>query len=182
VGTGWRFSEVGAYDLVEGYAESFLRHAAATGAETIPYREGRDLLARSDLVVFATTAARPYVEKGAWLDRGPLVLHLSLRDLSPSVVHEVANVVDDVDHVFQANTSLQLAEAETGDRSFVTGTLHDVLSGRVAAPADGPVVFSPFGLGVLDVALAKHVYDEAIRAGTATLVPGFFHELSRHGA
>jgi ornithine cyclodeaminase len=48
-------------------------------------------------------------------------------------------------------------------------------------PAEGTVIFSPFGLGVLDLAVGKYVYDEVVRAGELQVVDGFFHELKRHG-
>ena len=54
-------------------------------------------------------------------------------------------------------------------------------SGRVQVPADRTVVFSPFGLGVLDLAVGKFVYDEVLRSGDLNVIPGFFHDLSRHG-
>ena len=55
------------------------------------------------------------------------------------------------------------------------------MAGRVALPADRPLVFSPFGLGVLDLAVGKYVYDEVARAGELRVVDDFFHELRRYG-
>jgi N-[(2S)-2-amino-2-carboxyethyl]-L-glutamate dehydrogenase len=43
------------------------------------------------------------------------------------------------------------------------------------------VVFSPFGLGVLDLAVGMYVYDEIARSGELRVIDGFFHELSRYG-
>jgi N-[(2S)-2-amino-2-carboxyethyl]-L-glutamate dehydrogenase len=59
--------------------------------------------------------------------------------------------------------------------------LDDVMAGRVTLPADRPLVFSPFGLGVLDLAVGKYVYDEVVRSGELHVVNDFFPELSRYG-
>jgi ornithine cyclodeaminase len=110
----------------------------------------------------------------------PLVLNVSLRDLAPEVLLASANVVDDVEHCLKADTSPHLTEQLTGNRDFIDGTLYEVITGRVELPADRPVVFSPFGLGVLDLAVGKYVFDEVRRRGEARVVEGFFHEVDRY--
>jgi N-[(2S)-2-amino-2-carboxyethyl]-L-glutamate dehydrogenase len=55
------------------------------------------------------------------------------------------------------------------------------MAGRITLPADRPVVFSPFGLGVLDLAVGKYVYDQVHRSGELHVIDGFFHELRRYG-
>ena len=68
-----------------------------------------------------------------------------------------------------------------GNRDFVNGTLADVMEGRVTLPGDRPVVFSPFGLGVLDLAVGKLVYDRVLSSGELHVMDDFFHDLRRHG-
>ena len=138
------------------------------------------LIRSSDLVVFATVAAAPHVSEVSWFAHNPLVLHVSLRDLAPEILLASVNVVDDVEHCLKANTSPHLAEQLTGSRDFLAGTLDDVMAGRVTVPAGRPVVFSPFGLGVLDLAVGKYVYDEVTRSGELHVIDDFFHELRRH--
>ena len=106
---------------------------------------------------------------------------MSLRDLDPRILLDAVNIVDDVEHCLKADTSPHLVEQLTGNRDFLHGTLPDVLEGRVAVPPDRTVVFSPFGLGVLDLAVGKYVYDEVVRSGDLHVVDDFFHELRRHG-
>jgi ornithine cyclodeaminase/alanine dehydrogenase-like protein (mu-crystallin family) len=109
------------------------------------------------------------------------VLHVSLRDLAPEILLASTNIVDDIEHCLKADTSPHLAEQLAGNREFLHGTLDDVIAGRVALPADRPLVFSPFGLGVLDLAVGKYVYDEVARSGELRVVDDFFHELRRYG-
>ena len=139
------------------------------------------LIRPSEPVVFATIAGEPHVHDVSWFDHNPLVLHVSLRDLAPQILLASTNVVDDVEHCLKANTSPHLVEQRTGNRDFLTGTLDDVMTGRVTVPADRPVVFSPFGLGVLDLAVGKYVYDEVARSGELRVIDDFFHGLKRYG-
>ncbi|MFE3789341.1 2,3-diaminopropionate biosynthesis protein SbnB [Streptomyces goshikiensis] len=181
--TGWTFDEIGVHDLSPGSASGFrmcLEQAGATGHITV-HETPQALVRVSDLVVFATVAARPHVVDPAWFGHHPLVLHLSLRDLAPQVLLGSTNIVDDIDHCLRADTSPHLTEQLTGSRRFLAGTLDDVMTGRVSAPAGRTTVFSPFGLGVLDLALGKYVYDEVVRSRELRTVDDFFHELTRYG-
>jgi N-[(2S)-2-amino-2-carboxyethyl]-L-glutamate dehydrogenase len=159
----------------------YLEGAGVTGRIAV-HGSAEEAIRAADLVVFATVAAEPHVTDPSWFEHNPLVLHVSLRDLAPEIVLASTNVVDDVEHCLKANTSPHLAEQLTGDRDFLRGTLYDVMTGRVSVPADRPVVFSPFGLGVLDLAVGKYVYDQLVQSGELRVVDDFFHELRRYGS
>ncbi|MEU0005922.1 2,3-diaminopropionate biosynthesis protein SbnB [Streptomyces sp. NPDC006314] len=181
--TGWAFEAIGVHDVAADSAEGFcgyLRQAGATEPVTL-HDSAEGLIRSSDLVVFATVAGRPHVTTPAWFTHNPLVLHVSLRDLAPEILLGSANFVDDVEHCLKADTSPHLAEQHVGNRDFLNGTLNDVMLGRAAPPTDRPVIFSPFGLGVLDLAVGKYVYDEVARAGELRLIDDFFHDLRRYG-
>lgn len=181
-GTGWSFDEIGVHDLSADSAAGFrgyLENSGTTGRITV-YERPEQLIRSSDLVVFATIAGEPHVSDLSWFGHNPVVLHVSLRDLAPEILLASTNLVDDVEHCLKASTSPHLVEQLTGSRDFLAGTLDDVMAGRVTVPADRPVVFSPFGLGVLDLAVGKYVYDEVTRAGELHVIDDFFHELRRY--
>ncbi|WP_326601979.1 2,3-diaminopropionate biosynthesis protein SbnB [Streptomyces sp. NBC_01799] len=183
VGTGWSFDDIGVHDLSADSAAGFrcyLEQSGTTGRITV-HDSAEQLIRHSDLVVFATVAGQPHVSDLSWFAHNPLVLHVSLRDLAPEILLASTNIVDDVEHCLKADTSPHLAEQLTGNRDFLHGTLDDVMAARVTVPADRPVVFSPFGLGVLDLAVGKDVYNEVVRSGELHIVDDFFHELSRYG-
>jgi len=183
VATGWAFDEIGVYDLSADSASGFrgyLERSCTSGQITV-HDSAEQLIRSSDLVVFATVAGQPHVSDLSWFAHNPLVLHISLRDLAPEILLASTNLVDDVEHCLKANTSPHLVEQLTGNRDFLSGTLNDVMTGRVTIAADRPVIFSPFGLGVLDLAVGKYVYDEVLRSGELHVIDDFFHELHRYG-
>jgi 2,3-diaminopropionate biosynthesis protein SbnB len=181
-GTGWSFDEIGVHDLSAGSAAGFrgyLERSGTSGRITV-HDTAEELIRSSDLVVLATVAGEPHIHRPSWFEHNPLVLHVSLRDLSPEIILSSTNIVDDVEHCLKASTSPHLAEQLTGNRDFLHGSLAEVMAGRVTIPGDRPVVFSPFGLGVLDLAVGKDVYDQVARSGELHVVDDFFHELRRH--
>ncbi|MFB0630316.1 2,3-diaminopropionate biosynthesis protein SbnB [Streptomyces sp. AB3(2024)] len=182
-GTGWEFDEIGVHDLSTEHAEGFADYLTRSGEQgpVTVHDSAEKLIRESDLVVFATVAGTPHVTDPQWFEHNPLVLHVSLRDLSPEVILSGFNVVDDIEHCLKADTSPHLAEQLTGSREFVDGTLYDVLSGKLSVPEDKPVFFSPFGLGVLDLAVGRHVYDTLRGQGGLAVVEDFFHEMRRYG-
>jgi len=138
--------------------------------ETVVVGSLEEALAGAGVVSFATTAVEPYVADLGMCRPGATILHVSLRDLTAECIAGCDNVVDDVDHVCRARTSLHLAEQARGSRDFIRCTLADVLRGDAPprASADGITVFSPFGLGVLDLAVAQWTTRRAaeLRVGT----------------
>jgi N-[(2S)-2-amino-2-carboxyethyl]-L-glutamate dehydrogenase len=126
-----------------------------------------------ELVTLATTSLAPYIAP-AWRFRpGQLVLNISLRDLAPETLLAADNVLDDVEHCLKADTSPHLAEKVAGNRDFITGTLADYLQGNRTATRR-PTIFSPFGLGVLDLAVGYELFRRAVESDLATEIPGFF--------
>ena len=182
-GSGWSFDEVGLHDLSPESAAGFggWLEQSGTGCPINTYDTAEELIRSSDLVVFATVAGTPHIHDLSAFGHNPMVLHVSLRDLSPEIILASTNIVDDVEHCLKANTSPHLAEQETGNRDFLHGTLADVMNDPGGLPTDRPLIFSPFGLGVLDLAVGKYVYDEVTRSGDLNVIDGFFHELKRHG-
>ena len=181
--TGWSFDQIGVHDLSAASAAGFRRYLQQSGttSQITVHDSAEQLIRSSDLIVFATIAAQPYISDLPWFEHNPLVLHISLRDLTPQILLASTNIVDDIEHCLKASTSPHLAEQLTGNRDFLHGTLDDVIACRVTPPAGQPLVFSPFGLGVLDLAVGKHVYDQVARSGQLHVIDDFFHELRRHG-
>ena len=132
-------------------------------------------LASARLVSIATTALEPHIDDLSACPAGTTILHISLRDLSPRAILGCVNITDDADHVCRAETSLHLAEQQVGHREFISAGLGDVLRGAATGrpDADALVVFSPFGLGILDLAVARLVTDLAGGSGRGSLLRGF---------
>ena len=168
------------YDLDITRAELFRRKCQETFS-VLEVEIAKELKAASrcsSLISFATTANIPHIEDLSEFSPGSTILHISLRDLSPQIIISCDNVVDDIDHVCRAQTSVHLAEQLTGNREFLRCTIADILTGKAASrrDAEGIVIFSPFGLGVLDIAVADLVRKLGLAQGKGTKIDSFLPE------
>ncbi|MBA6118047.1 2,3-diaminopropionate biosynthesis protein SbnA [Pseudomonas putida] len=177
IADGWSFEHIGVHDQHRDSVQAMLDHLCQQHS-----RQARgvtlDQALEADILVFATTASEPYVLDAA-LRPGQVVLNISLRDLGPAVIAQANNLFDDVEHCLKAGTSPQRAVEHYQDRSFLTGTLAQLMRGLVELDPQKPTIFSPFGLGVLDLALGQRLYRQALSRQMATAVPNFFFEPNR---
>jgi ornithine cyclodeaminase len=176
----WKFSKINLYDVDHAEAEHFNKWLRDQCNLTAQIQDClADAISDSSLILFTTTASDPYLADEALFAQSPTVLHLSLRDICVNVILASQNIVDDVEHCLKAKTSLHLTEMETGNRNFVSGSLVDVLEKRFKLDHKRPRIFSPFGLGVLDVAVGNFVLQAAKATGEAIELNDFFSNSSR---
>ncbi|MEU6815474.1 2,3-diaminopropionate biosynthesis protein SbnB [Streptomyces sp. NPDC046860] len=131
-------------------------------------------LAAHELSCVATNALTPHLGPEA-LRPGSVCLHLSLRDFTPEAVLASQNVVDDIDHVCRERTALDLAQHLSGGREFIDATVGQVLCdpAKLRRRPERPLLFSPFGLGILDLAVAEYVRRRAAESGLGIAIDDF---------
>ncbi|MBJ7312363.1 2,3-diaminopropionate biosynthesis protein SbnB [Rugamonas sp. CCM 8940] len=177
---GWSFERIAIHDTDDASAAAFAAYAGGRGGEAkVGVETSLARALEAHIVVFATNAGSPYVKPPARFAPGQVVLNISLRDIGPELILDAVNIFDDVDHCMKANTSPHLAEQLSGNRDFATGTIAQLLREEIQLDRAKPLIYSPFGMGMLDLALGKEIYDLAKAAGLTTPVPNFFGERSR---
>jgi ornithine cyclodeaminase len=169
--SGWRLGEVAVFDPRVEQAERLVAEVAVGHVAGSP----AEAVAGADLVLIATTATTPWFDDPALTRPGVTVLHLSLRDITASTMADCDHVVDDPTHAAREGTSLELAMREEGLAPEAVRPIGALLSGE--APPRDPgrsVIYSPFGLGSLDVALGHFVLERARARGLVIEVANFF--------
>ncbi|CAH9063874.1 N-((2S)-2-amino-2-carboxyethyl)-L-glutamate dehydrogenase [Pseudoalteromonas holothuriae] len=155
--TGWQIDKMTVIDLDLKRANQFCEkfpHINGIGSDDV------SVIARTDMVIFATSAISPYVSDQALFAHNPTVIHMSLRDIAPELIILGQNFADDVEHAIKANTSLQLAEQLSGNRAFMAGNIVNLIKQEVKPDFSKPRIYSPFGMGILDVMLGYQIYND----------------------
>lgn len=171
---GWRIGSVRVFDLRADRAAAFASDLRAGGVDVRAVTGAAEAVDGADLVLVATTATTPWFDDPALTRPGATVLHLSLRDLTAATMAAADHVVDDPDHAAREGTSLELAIRHAGLEPRAVRPIGTLLAGGAKRDPGRPVIFSPFGLGALDVALAHHVLTGARDRNLTIEVPGFF--------
>ena len=179
VNDDWLFESLSCYDLSQVDANRFAEFSESLDVNASAENSLEEAVEGASLVIFATTAATPYATSKELFSAGQVILNISLRDICPDIILNATNICDDIEHCMKANTSPHLAEQRVGHRGFVSGTIAQVIAGDISVDYSKPIIFSPFGLGVLDLAVAKLLYEDAVNSDNATLIPDFFADTKR---
>jgi len=173
VGSGFNFDSVHLYDTNPAQVEKFAQAMSEySQAKAIAHDSADAALRESELFIFATDAIEPHLTDVETLAHKPLVLHISLRDLGNDLVTAAQNVSDSTEHALKEGTSMGNAYTALGADQVEIHSLYEFLTiPAQASPAtDKPIIFAPFGLGILDIALAEHVYQQALKQPDKALV------------
>ena len=165
------------YDLSQERSEQFKIKCEESfnNLKVVVVDNNKDIFQNSSVISLATTAIQPHLFDISDCRPEQTILHISLRDLSPEIILSADNIVDDIDHVCRAQTSIHLAEQYVGNKDFIRCTIGDILNG-ISKPRqnDKISIFSPFGLGILDLALGNLSYKLALQKNKGTTIETFF--------
>jgi N-[(2S)-2-amino-2-carboxyethyl]-L-glutamate dehydrogenase len=181
------------FDLDTRHAEAFaaeVRRGAGERALAVEVMPDAETCVRdAQLVVPVTTVSEGYIAH-AWLTPGALIAHVSLDDVLPEVA-EAADIllVDDWSLVSHDDRRLlgrmwrggQLAAPDGGLHNGheparpprrVDATIGDVLIGRHPGRGseDDIILSNPFGMAILDIAVAARIHRTAVTQGLGTLL------------
>lgn len=176
------------YDHVPARRDALVAAVARDGVDGRAAGSIEAAVRDAGIVVTVTTTTAGYLPF-EWLCPGALVAHVSLDDVRPDVVARADLVVVDDWHLVSSDGRRLLGRLyRSGDlvgpntEAFgtprpaarrVDATLGDVLTGRHPGRGgcDQIVLSNPFGMGILDVALAAEVLRRAERLGLGTSLP-----------
>lgn len=176
------------YDQFEHRRDDLTAALRSDGFDCRAAASAKEAVLDAEVVVATTTAVEGYIPF-AWLAPGAVVAHVSLDDVLPDVVQRADLLVVDDWHLVSADDRRLLGRMyRTGElcgpqgqthRSTGSGarrvdaTLADIVIGSHPGRTDaGQIVLSnPFGMGVLDVALAAEVLRAAQRQDIGTMLP-----------
>lgn len=176
---GWNIERIKLFDLDKNSMHKLSEYMSAKYAGDVEYSESyKNLIFSSDLIVCATTAASPYIKDQNLFTKKPIVLNISLRDIAPDILLNANNIVDDIEHVLAEKTSVELAYKKQNNKEFINGTIAELLLSKIEIDKNKLSIFSPMGMGILDLALANFIIQN-IPAHYSTYVENFFGDISR---
>ncbi|HEV7865928.1 MAG TPA: 2,3-diaminopropionate biosynthesis protein SbnB, partial [Acidimicrobiia bacterium] len=164
------------YDLKETAAIG-LAEALAARHPKVEVRIAADAetaVRAGEVVVTATVADRPWLP-AAWLRPGSLLSNVSIMDAAKDVFLSADKVV--VDDWDQCNREGKIIHQLTTEGSFSRERLHAELGQIVIGERPGReqaaevILLNAMGMGVIDIACAKAVYDRAAEAKIGTWLP-----------
>lgn len=169
-------SKIYIFDLSIDRAKDFKNKAQDEfGKEIIIVDSIHQIFKMQTIIALTTTASKPYINNDIEIHNNCLILNISLRDISADIISKSTNIVDDFDHVNRAETSIHLA-TKLLKKELHYETISNVIDKKVEFRNNQNklIIFSPFGLGILDIILADFCLTEANKNNFGTTIESFF--------
>jgi 2,3-diaminopropionate biosynthesis protein SbnB len=173
--TNWEFKEIEIYDLNKEYAESLKKDSENLYNVKIKIVNDLETIMKNEMIILATTAPSPYITDLSLVKHNPIILNISLRDIGEDIIENSNNFMDDIEHCLKANTSPHLAYLKLGHKDFINGHIGDLINETANINDNKPKIFSPFGLGVLDIAVGYYIYNKSIKLNKNIEIEDFFN-------
>lgn len=182
IGTGWLINNITLHDINQEYIINFSKYI--TEHYNIKVTKAISLdnaIENSEIVYFATTTSTPYMNNHELLKHNPLLINISLRDISPEIMHSSINIVDDVQHCLNANTSMHLTQIKYGHYDFIKYTIGELITSPEIKinRKEKLTIYSPFGMGILDIALGSYIYKTLMNTADTIIINDFFGDKSK---
>jgi ornithine cyclodeaminase/alanine dehydrogenase-like protein (mu-crystallin family) len=176
------------FDVHTGQSTALADAVRGQGVDCAPVDSAEAAVRDQQVVVTTTTTTTGYLRYD-WLSPGALIAHVSLDDVLPEVVALADLVVIDdwplvsaddrriLGRMYRSGELLgpdgEAFARPRSDARRVDATLADVVAGsHVGRTSDEQIVLSnPFGMGILDVAVAGEVLRVAGELGLGTFLP-----------
>jgi alanine dehydrogenase len=168
--------KVHAADVNEEARESFV----ATARELYPFAvieaSPEQAVRAADILITATPAREPIVKK-RWLSRGQHISAMGAdrsgkQEIETAALSDLRIVCDNVEQCLEYGELNNAYRAGLLDRERIAGEIGEVILGRKEGRRsdDEITLFDSTGMGIQDAAVAKLIYDTALREGFGTLV------------
>ncbi len=149
-------------DIIEERADNLVKTLHEQGVKAA-VEDSQTILRESNVIILGTSAEEPWIDIELLPTDHRLILHISADDLPVEYFSQVLNVTDRISDAASQSASLGKAIAQGLDPADVLEL--PALIGRDKVSTSLPVVFSPFGLSVLDVALGERALSVAQARG-----------------
>ncbi len=173
-----KIKQVRLHDPSDEAVEAFHKHFDRTaGLEVVTCKSTQEALKGADIVVTTTPCRRPVVDR-KWVVDG---MHINAigadavgkQELDVQILKDARVFIDDREQAFhsgEVNVPLTLGQLKPEE---VEGTLGGVVAGRTKGRVSDTTitVFDSTGLAVQDMAVARAVYDRAVKDGVGRKLP-----------
>ncbi|MEM3488926.1 MAG: ornithine cyclodeaminase [Nitrososphaerota archaeon] len=166
--------EVRVFDVRREAAENYAKEMGEkTGLRVIVSENPEQAVKGADIIVTVTVADEPIV-KASWVNEGSFFAAVgSYREEEDEAVLRADKIVlDGIEHVIHRETPIvaQLVLSGKMKQERIYGEIGEIILGRKPGreKPEEKIFFSPIGMAVDDIVLAKHVYDMAREKGVGT--------------